>query len=76
MRLNKTKRKSKKKLTKKSEQNKIYKNGNKMKLLVMSVDNEKGLGKGYAGKNPSLRSDSECLWGTFGDTKKDKKEWK
>ena len=45
MRLNKTKRRSKKKLTKKPEHTKIYKNNNKMKLLVMSVDNEKGLAR-------------------------------
>ena len=30
-----------------------------------SCYNEKGLGNGS----------SDCLWGTFGDTKKDKKEW-
>lgn len=43
MRLNKTKRKSKKKkLTKKISDTKTYKNSNKFKLFVISVDNDKG----------------------------------
>ena len=43
MRLNKTKRKTKKKkLTKKISDIKIYKNPNKFKLFVISVNNDKG----------------------------------